>query len=104
MNDGETERKFEVRFEVEVHASSPEQAAAIARDMMLDPDTQVHGGVHAFEYCEPAKRERLPSAARRDWVRDPLLRESIIRLYAAHGVELVNLPKGHVKACPRKGG
>ena len=40
-NDGRA--NFEVRFAIEAHASSPEQAAAIARDMMLDPDTQLHG-------------------------------------------------------------
>jgi hypothetical protein len=52
-NDGRA--KFEVRFAIEVHASSPEQAAAIARDMMLDPDTQLHGEVRAFEYYEPGE-------------------------------------------------
>ena len=38
--------KFEVRFAVEVRASSPEQAAAIARDMLLDLDTELHANVH----------------------------------------------------------
>jgi hypothetical protein len=46
--------KFEVRFTVEVIASSPEQAATIAHDMVLDPDAPVHADVHAFEYYEPA--------------------------------------------------
>ena len=33
--------KYEVRFAVEVRASSPEQAAVVARDMLLDPDTEL---------------------------------------------------------------
>jgi hypothetical protein len=55
VDDGKTMAQFEVRFTVEVRASSPEQAASIARDMLLDPDTQLHGDVHAFEYYEPAE-------------------------------------------------
>jgi hypothetical protein len=33
--------KYEVRFAVEVRASPPEQAAVVARDMLLDPDTEL---------------------------------------------------------------
>jgi hypothetical protein len=47
--------KFEVRFAIDVVASSPEQAAAIARDMPLDPDTQLHANANAYEYHEPAE-------------------------------------------------
>jgi hypothetical protein len=46
--------KYEVRFALEVRASSPEQAATIARDMLLDLDTGLCADVHAYEYCKPA--------------------------------------------------
>ena len=55
MNNAKTKAKFEVHFTVEAPASSPEQAAAIARDMLLDPDTWLHAEVRAFEYYEPAE-------------------------------------------------
>ena len=47
--------KYEVRFAIDVRASSPEQAATIARDMVLDPDTELHADVHEYEYYEPAE-------------------------------------------------
>jgi hypothetical protein len=47
--------KFEVRFAIDVVASSPEQAATIARDMLLDLDTELHADVHEYEYHEPAE-------------------------------------------------
>ena len=46
--------KFEVRFEIDVEALSPEQAATIARDMLLDPDTWLMGNVRAYQFHEPA--------------------------------------------------
>ena len=33
--------KYEARFAVEVCASSPEQVAVVARDVLLDPDTEL---------------------------------------------------------------
>jgi hypothetical protein len=39
------------------------------------------------------KLERLSPAACRDWVRDPALQASIARIYATHGIVLVDLPK-----------
>ena len=52
--------KFEVRFEIDVEASSPEQAATIARDMLLDPDTRLNAQVLAYEWYAPAE-DWLPS-------------------------------------------
>jgi hypothetical protein len=45
---------FEVRFEVDVRAETPEQAACIAREMLLDPDSRVHCDVHPYEWVEAA--------------------------------------------------
>jgi hypothetical protein len=47
-------QKFEVRFLIEVRAASPEQAATIARDMLLDPDSDMHADVHPIEYYKAA--------------------------------------------------
>jgi hypothetical protein len=47
--------KFEVRFAIEVRAETPQQAAIIARDMLLDPDTELHADAHAYEYYKPAE-------------------------------------------------
>jgi hypothetical protein len=40
---------YEVEFKIEVCASSPEQAARIARDMLLDPDARLACDVRRFE-------------------------------------------------------
>ena len=45
---------YTVRFEIEVHAATPEQAATIARDMLLDPDVLTHADVFPMEYVEEA--------------------------------------------------
>jgi hypothetical protein len=42
---------FEVVCRVEVSASTPEQAAASVRDMLLDPEAVVHFNVHQIEYA-----------------------------------------------------
>jgi hypothetical protein len=41
---------YTVRFEIEVRASSPKQAATIARDTMLNPDAKINVDVHAMYY------------------------------------------------------
>jgi hypothetical protein len=46
---------FEVVCRSEVHASAPELAATVARDMMLDPDTPLHVDVHPMEYVKDAE-------------------------------------------------
>jgi len=45
---------YSVRFEVEVRAATPEQAATIARDIMLDPTAQISVDVFPMEYVEAA--------------------------------------------------
>lgn len=45
---------FEVVCKIEVCASSPERAATTARDMMLDPHTELHVDVHPIEFLEAA--------------------------------------------------
>jgi len=45
---------YTVRFEIEVHAETPKQAAMIARDIMLDPDESLHVDVFPMEYVEEA--------------------------------------------------
>jgi hypothetical protein len=49
------EHKYEVRFHIDVYAHSPEKAAEIARDMLLDPDTELTANVHQYEYYAPAE-------------------------------------------------
>jgi hypothetical protein len=46
--------KYEVRFEIDVVASSPEQAAIAARDILLNPDTSIMANVHEYKYHKPA--------------------------------------------------
>jgi hypothetical protein len=50
----EIDPTYEVECKIEVRASSPEQAASIARDMMLDPDSRLFFHVYPFEYVEAA--------------------------------------------------
>lgn len=45
---------YRVRFEIEVHAASPEEAAKIAHDMALDPDTPLAADVRRLDWCEEA--------------------------------------------------
>jgi hypothetical protein len=47
-------QKFEVVLELEIRAETPEQAATIARDMMLDPCQPLLCDVHPFERIEEA--------------------------------------------------
>jgi hypothetical protein len=46
---------YEVRFEIEVRAPSPEQAARIVRDMLLDPDARLACDVRPLEYIAEAE-------------------------------------------------
>ena len=46
--------RYEVRFEIDVDASSPEIAVRAARDMLLDPEQRILADVHEYEYCEAA--------------------------------------------------
>lgn len=46
--------KYEVRFEIDVEASSPDKAVITARDMLLDPQQHVVADVYEYEYYEPA--------------------------------------------------
>lgn len=45
---------YVVRVEVRVHASTPGEAARVARDMMLDPDTRLTANVHATYWHDEA--------------------------------------------------
>jgi hypothetical protein len=45
---------YTARFEIEVQAGTPQQAATIARDIMLDPDAQISVDVHSMEYVDAA--------------------------------------------------
>jgi len=45
-------QKFEVVLELEIKAETPEQAATIARDMMLNPDEELLFDVHPMSYDE----------------------------------------------------
>jgi hypothetical protein len=54
---------YEVECKIEVRASSPEQAAIIARDMMLDPDARLCLDVYPFE-CIEAAGESYPTGER----------------------------------------
>jgi hypothetical protein len=45
---------YTVRFEIEVHAATPKQAATIARDIMLDPDAKISVDVFPMEFVEEA--------------------------------------------------
>ena len=42
---------FTVAFEVEVRAETPQQAATIARDTLLDPDGNVTANIYPHELC-----------------------------------------------------
>jgi hypothetical protein len=46
--------RYEVTFELDIEASSPEQAAVIARDRMLDPDETLFADIHEYAYCADA--------------------------------------------------
>jgi hypothetical protein len=46
--------KYAVVFEIEVDASSPERAATIARDSLLNPNVSIHADVHEYKYYGPA--------------------------------------------------
>jgi hypothetical protein len=46
--------RYEVRFEIDVVASSPEQAAIAARDILLNPDTSTTADIHEYKYYKPA--------------------------------------------------
>jgi hypothetical protein len=50
-----TEALYTVRFDVEVKASSPEQAATTARDILLNTDIRVIADVFPFVYIEEAE-------------------------------------------------
>lgn len=47
-------RKFLVVFEIDVEAKTPEKAAVIARDVLLDPSISLLADVHEYEYNEEA--------------------------------------------------
>jgi hypothetical protein len=47
--------KYEICFELEVTADTPEQAVVIARDILLDPDCKVAANIYPFEYVEEAE-------------------------------------------------
>ena len=57
--------KYIVRLDVEVEAETPYRAATVARDMMLDPDSDLNVDVLPMEYCEAAD-DYFPSE-RRGW-------------------------------------
>ena len=46
---------FTVRCDIEVCAETPEQAARIARDIMLDPTAKLYADVLPHEYVEEAE-------------------------------------------------
>jgi hypothetical protein len=50
----EMPKNYEVVVKLEVMAKTPEQAATIARDIMLDPDSEFHADVHKIIFCEEA--------------------------------------------------
>lgn len=46
---------YTVRFELEIEAATPKQAVTIMRDILLNPDSQVHADVFPMEYVEAAE-------------------------------------------------
>jgi hypothetical protein len=56
---------YTVRFEIEINAATPLQAATIARDMMLDPDSKVHVDIFPMEWIEEA--EEYHPTHKRGW-------------------------------------
>lgn len=53
--------RFMVEFQIEVKASSPEKAATVARDMLLDPSTDIMAEVYQRTWVEGAD----------EWLPDP---------------------------------
>jgi hypothetical protein len=46
--------RYEVVCSLEVYASTPEKAARVARDMMLDPESVIRVDAHLYTYNEAA--------------------------------------------------
>jgi hypothetical protein len=51
---GQMPKNYQVVVELEVMAKTPEQAATIARDIMLNPDSDFRADVHKIVYVEDA--------------------------------------------------
>jgi hypothetical protein len=51
---GSMPKNYQVVLELEVMAKTPDQAATIARDIMLDPDSEFAVDVHKIVWCEEA--------------------------------------------------
>lgn len=49
-----TQSTYTVRFQFEVKADNPTQAATVARDIMLDPEAKISVDVFPMEYVEAA--------------------------------------------------
>ena len=45
---------FTVRFDIEISADTPRQAAIMARDVLLNPDAHIGLDVHPMEYVQTA--------------------------------------------------
>ena len=51
---GQMPKNYQVVVELEVMAETPEQAATVARDIMLNPDFDFRADVHKMVYVEDA--------------------------------------------------
>ena len=49
--------KFEVVVEIDVTASSPERAATMVRDALIDPESDLFMRIHPYVWCDEADDE-----------------------------------------------